>query len=238
MDRVEADGCGVRRDFGDGAHLAGPHDLMLIEQEDGHASGGDQLVDLRAPGTGFGSGVTILGGGPHPMGFIQDQDVEAVALGLGELVEVFEQAGGATAFATADLAQGHGEGTGAGRVDRSAATLGQLAQQRERDHALAATRPSADDDHRLGVGAACGLDGMHDHVDCDELLVQQDELLTPGDLLGGDLEELPRWCHSRTQKLIGVGSTGDFVVEPGLAGSPGKRPRSAPVNSRPVELCG
>ena len=48
----------MRVDVLDGAELARPDDLVLVEQEDRHPGGGDQLVDLGPPGPQRGPACT------------------------------------------------------------------------------------------------------------------------------------------------------------------------------------
>ena len=79
---------GVLLDVLDGAQLARPHDLVLVEQEDRHAGGVQQLLDLRPAGAVLGSGPAGHGGLPDAVRLVEDQDVEVVGLRGHERVEV------------------------------------------------------------------------------------------------------------------------------------------------------
>lgn len=57
---AEATSLCMASDLGDGAHLAGPYDLVLVQQEDGDSGRVDQLVDLAAVAAQVGRGVAVL----------------------------------------------------------------------------------------------------------------------------------------------------------------------------------
>ena len=68
----------------DRAHLARADDLVLVEQEHGYPGCCDELVDLRLTGAQPGWRVPVGGGLPDPVGLVQDEHVEAVAVGVDE----------------------------------------------------------------------------------------------------------------------------------------------------------
>jgi len=136
---------------------------------------------------------------------VEDQDVEPVALGRHELVEVLEHLLHARRPSPGDLAQRLGERARTGGVQHRAALSRKLAQQRQRHYGLPAARPSAYDDHPLGVGAARLLHRVKHQVDRELLIAEQPELLAVADLVGGHLEQLLGRCDGRTQQRVARG---------------------------------
>jgi hypothetical protein len=83
---------------------------MLIEEEDGNAGGGNELIDLRSVCTKFRSGVAVDRCLTYSMRFIQNEHVEAVPFGGHELIEVLEYLLNAWSAVTGHFAQRLGEG--------------------------------------------------------------------------------------------------------------------------------
>ncbi len=82
------------------------------------------------------------------------------------------------------------EGLGTGRVQHRPALPGQLAEQGERDHALAAARAAGHDDDGLGVLLVGAVDGVQDQLVGQPLLREEHELLLVLDLGRGHLQQL------------------------------------------------
>jgi hypothetical protein len=89
-----------------GTELARPDDLVLVEQEHRDPRSGHELVDLRSRRLTEVLGCPPADGGlTDPVGLVQDEHVQAVALGLHEVVEVLEQRPGVRRTVAGDLAQ-------------------------------------------------------------------------------------------------------------------------------------
>ncbi len=91
------------------AHLARPHDLVLIEQEDRHPGRVDEFVDLRLAAPKLGLRPAVGRRLAQAECLIGDQDVEAVLVGVHEPVEVLAQRLDLTGALAGDLAQRLGE---------------------------------------------------------------------------------------------------------------------------------
>jgi hypothetical protein len=87
--------------------------------------------------------------------------------------------------------------------DREPAAAVELAEQRQRDDALPAAGAVGDDDDALVVAGPGLLDLVQNQVEGDPLLVEEDELLAPPDLLGDDLHELLAGRDRGLQQSVG-----------------------------------
>ena len=191
-------------DLRNAAQLARAHHLVLVEQEDGDAGGVEELVDLSARTLTQRLGrVAVDGLLPQTVRLVEDEHVQPVLLRGHEAVEVHEQALGPGRTLASHLAQGLRERPRPGRVQHGAPLPRQLAQQRQRDDALAAAGTTGHDDHRLGVRRPRLVDGRQHHLVGDALLVEEDELLALADLGGRDAEQLPRRADRRAEELVG-----------------------------------
>ncbi len=124
------------------------------------------------------------------MRLVGDEDVEAVGVGVHELVEVAEERRRAGSAVAGHLAQRLGEGAGASGVRHPDPAPAQLAEQGEGDDALPTARAAGDDDDALVVAAPGLLDLVQDEVERHLLLVEQNELLAVLDLCRSMLQEL------------------------------------------------
>ena len=190
-------------DLRDRSPLGGANHLVLVQQEHRHPGGVDQFLDLWSPGAQRGTGVPVGRGLLDAVRLVEDEDVEAVLLGVDELVVVLEHLLHARCPAAGDAAQGLGERRGARRVQDGATLTGELAQQAQGDHALARARTPGDDDDFLGVGAARRFDRAQ-HLRVRHLLfVQQREHLALLDFLGGECHQLLARPDRGAQQLVG-----------------------------------
>ena len=64
---------------------------MLVEEEDRHPGGVDQLIDLRTTGSQMSRCVAIARRLADPVCLVADQDVDPVGLCIAELVEELEE---------------------------------------------------------------------------------------------------------------------------------------------------
>jgi hypothetical protein len=93
-------------------------------------------------------------------------------------------------------------------VLRRVVALGQFAEQRQGDDALARAGTAGDDHDLLGVGRAGLLHRVQHDLVGEALLVEQDELVAVPDLGGGDLEQVLRRLDRRRQQLVGGAGAG------------------------------
>ena len=78
----------------------------------------------------------------------------------------------------------------------------QFAEQRQRDHALAAPRATGDDDDSLGVGRPSPLHLMHDDVEGEPLLIKEHELLSVSNRLRRNGKQLPAGRGRHPEQLV------------------------------------
>jgi hypothetical protein len=180
----------VLLDVLDRAHLAGADDLVLVEQKDRHPGGVDELVDLPAAGAQLCAGPPARRCLADPVGLVGDKDVEAVGLGVHELVEVAEERCRTGRTPAGDVAEGLGERPGTCRMGHADAAPSEFAEERERDDALSGAGTAGDDDDALVVAATHLLHLVEHQGEGHPLLVQEDELLARPQLLGRDREQL------------------------------------------------
>ena len=141
------------------------------------------------------------------MCLVADHDVQAVRLGLHELVEVLEQALHPRRALARVAAQRLSERPRAGRVQRRVPVPRQLPQQRQRDGALAAARPAEYDDRGLVVGLPRPRHGVTHQLVRQALLVEQDELFPVPDLRRGQRHQvLARPYRAGHQPVRGAGA--------------------------------
>jgi hypothetical protein len=88
----------------------------------------------------------------------------------------------------------------------------QLAQEGERDHALARAWPTADDDNLLGVAAASLVDCVKDEVVSHSLLIQENELFPILDLGSGNGEQLARRSLAGVEQEFSSGQSWSLWV--------------------------
>jgi hypothetical protein len=74
-------------------------------------------------------------------------------------------------------------------------------------------RTACDEDDGLVVRSPCPFDLVQDERVCELLLIQQDELFAPLDLLGGNRQQLLRGSHRGLDQLVGVRAAGYGGVE-------------------------
>src|SRR5439155_25489434 len=75
--------------------LRRPHDLQVVDEEDGGLGNLQQLLDLRRLGAlrlGYEPAEARL---PHPMGLVADEDINAVLVRCRERIEVAKLSGAA-----------------------------------------------------------------------------------------------------------------------------------------------
>ena len=171
----------------DRAELAGPDNLVLVEQENRDACRGDQLVYLRP---------ALI---PEVLAVQRLTEVSRIrcASSRTSTSSLFRSAAMKSLKylnslwvlvdrAPADLPQRLCERSRSRRVNNGPAPSSQLAHEGQSDDALAAARPAGHQHDALVVAAPRLLDLVQHEVEGQSLLAKQDELLTVLDLVGRD----------------------------------------------------
>ena len=194
--------------------LAGAHDLVLVEQEHGHAGRGDELVDLRPSGAERGTRVAVGGGLADAVRLVEDQDVEAVPLGVHELLKYLN--------------------IRCTRGARAPATLRRVWVNEREPVACSTVRPrrasSPSSDSAMTLlplpgppvtmtiallsAAPSALDLVHHDRVGEPLLGEEHELLAALDLLRGDRQQLLGGRDAGGEQEVGVGGARRLGVEP------------------------
>ena len=154
------------------ADLARAHDLEVVDEEDRHAAGVEDVVDLGLAGARLGRREAARADRPDPVRLVEDDDVERLVDGRG-VAEVLEQRARAAAD---DLAQVLGErlrarSRGASGGPSAASSATRLTAMTD----FPVPGPALDDEDDLLLVLAGAADRIDDRVVGDQLLVEERE---------------------------------------------------------------
>jgi hypothetical protein len=124
----------------DTSHLPGPHDLMLVDQEDGDPGCVDEFLHLAS--TAPLPGVRALPRRPlaNAVGFITDQDVQPVSFSTCEVEEITEEFWNSDVLSADDVPKSGSEGLRSGGVDNASPVPPEVSHQVQRNDAFTRTR--------------------------------------------------------------------------------------------------
>ena len=141
-------GCGALEQRG-AADLVRTHELVLVEQEDGHLGGVQQLLRLRLEVALGLLRETRVAGRADAVRLVDEEQVEAMERRVAHVQIPLEQLVRASEL----CAQRCREGLAAGRVRGAEAEAECIGEELHRDHRLAGARPAADHHRRTALVA-------------------------------------------------------------------------------------